>query len=214
MPGATGLSTRQQRILTFIRDFQNEHSYPPTVREIGQAVEISSTSVVDYHLKALFRAGYLHRDPDVSRGLSLVESEERPCVLDRATMRVPVVGTIAAGEPIAAVESHAETIELTGDLATEDCYALRVKGKSMIGDLIDDGDVVVVRPQATADNGAIVVALLTDGPGGEGQATLKRIFRERDCIRLQPANGEMEPIYARPSDVMVQGRVVAVIRKL
>ena len=207
----TQLSPRQRQILAFIREFQRAHGYPPTVREIGQAVGISSTSVVDYNLKVLRKLGLLRRDAEVSRGLELLEDEgERP----RNVVSIPIVGRIAAGQPIEAIATPGDRIEVGQDLAEEGAFALQVKGKSMIEDLIDDGDLVVVRPQQTAENGDIVVALLTDSPTGEGQATLKRLYREKDRIRLQPANSEMQPIYVKPAELQIQGRVTAVIRKL
>lgn len=217
MRAASPLSERQQRILEFIREFSHERGYPPTVREIGQAVGISSTSVVDYNLRALRRMGYLRRDAEVSRGIGLVDLEAeqpRPTEAPARANVVPIVGTIAAGAPIEAYAEHSETIAVSPDLADDGCYALRVKGKSMIEDLIDDGDLVVIRPQQTADNGTIVVALITDSENPEGQATLKRIYRERERIRLQPANSTMEPIYVRPDALQIQGRVVAVIRQM
>lgn len=210
-----GLSARQERVLEFIRRFVREHSYPPTLREIGLATGISSTSVVDYNLNALQKMGYLRRDPEISRGIKLTEAGALARVGDDGrvrTIRVPVVGRIAAGEPIEAVAGTDETIDLTDSIVPENAYILKVKGKSMIDDLIDDGDLVVVEPRSTADNGDIVVALLTDGPTGEGQATLKRIYREKGVIRLQPANAEMKPIYVDPENLLIQGKVVSVIR--
>lgn len=207
------LSDRQQRMLEFIQSFTRSHGYPPTVREIGQAVGISSTSVVDYNLKILRKLGYLRRDKEVSRGIGLLvtdEEEERPSNV----VSVPIVGLIAAGQPIEAYSTPDDRIDLGRDVAEDGAFALRVKGKSMIEDLIDDGDLVVVRPQVTAENGDIVVALLTDSPSGEGQATLKRLYREKSRIRLQPANSEMSPIYVSPEEIRIQGKVTAVIRKL
>ena len=128
--------------------------------------------------------------------------------------RIPIIGRIAAGEPIEAVQGHPEELEVSEYVRDEGCYALKVKGKSMIEDLIDDGDIVVVRPQENADDGDIVVALMTDGPTSEGRATLKRLYRESGRIRLQPANSAMEPIYVNPEDLRIQGRVVSVIRQL
>ncbi len=206
------LSERQRRILDFIARFQQRHGYPPTIREIGQEAGISSTSVVDYNLRALERLGRLRRDPDVSRGIELTGG-----TLPRrsqGSVSVPVMGRIAAGEPIEALQDHREELEVSGQICDEGCYALRVKGRSMIEDLIDDGDLVVVRPQESADDGDIVVALLTDGPSSEGRATLKRLYREKDRVRLQPANSTMEPIYVAPKELRVQGKVVAVIRQL
>jgi repressor LexA len=205
------LSQRQEAILAFINEHVEDHGYPPSIREIGGAVGISSTSVVDYNLRVLERDGYLRRDREVSRGLGLKEGSEK---YGRSrVVKVPLVGRIAAGQPIEAVEGEHDTLEFSAGLVSEDCYALQVKGKSMIEDLIDDGDVVVIRPQDTAENGEIVVALLTN-EGGTGAATLKRIYRERNRIRLQPANASMEPIYVRPEDLRVQGKVVALFRQL
>ncbi len=199
-------------MLAFIREFVDEHGYPPSIRDIGAAVGISSTSVVDYNLRVLEREGHLRRTRDVSRGLELL-SDVGPARPTR-TVEVPIVGRIAAGEPIEAVEGHVETIPFATELASEGCYALQVKGKSMIEDLIDDGDLVIVRPQETAGNGDIVVALLLDTVAPEGVATLKRLYRERDRVRLQPANATMEPIYVAPEALRVQGKVVAVVRQL
>ncbi|HEX2923280.1 MAG TPA: transcriptional repressor LexA [Chloroflexota bacterium] len=206
------LSQRQRRILDFIARFSQRHGYPPSIREIGQEVGISSTSVVDYNLKVLERQGYIRRDREVSRGLELtdVSSARRP----DGAVRVPIVGRIAAGEPIEAVQGHQDEVEISEKLCAEGCFALQVKGKSMIEDLIDDGDLVVIRPQESADDGDIVVALLTEGPTLEGRATLKRLYREKDRIRLQPANSSMEPIYVSGEELRVQGKVVAVIRQL
>jgi repressor LexA len=205
------LSDRQQRILDFLAEYTNDHGYPPSIREIGQAVGISSTSVVDYNLRALERGGLIRRDREVSRGLGIVGQtpSARPSMI-----RVPIVGRIAAGEPIEAVESRDDYLELGAGAVPDGCYALQVKGKSMIEDLIDDGDLVIVRPQETAGNGDIVVALLLDTMAPEGVATLKRLYRERDRVRLQPANASMEPIYVAPEALRIQGKVVAVVRQL
>lgn len=203
------LSDRQRRILDFTESFTSKHGYPPTIREIGRAAGISSTSVVDYNLRILEREGKIRRDREVSRGLSLVSAARR----EPATVSVPVMGRIAAGEPIEAVADPFETIELPEGFVPPDCYALRVKGASMIGDLIDDGDLVIIRPQQTADNGDKVVALLLNQGPPSGVATLKRFYREADRIRLQPANSEMEPLYVRPEDLLIQGKVVALIRR-
>jgi repressor LexA len=209
----TRLSERQRRIVEFIGEFLDEHGYPPTVRDIGRAVGISSTSVVDYNLKRLEREGFLKRVRDVSRGIELVGDGERRG--RGAFTEVPVIGRIAAGEPIEAVEERdRDRLLLSPSLAEDGCFALRVKGKSMIEDLIDDGDVVVVRPQSTADNGDIVVALLMEASDEPGRATLKRLYRERDKVRLQPANSALNPIFVDPATLRVQGKVVAVIRQM
>ncbi|HEY8476324.1 MAG TPA: transcriptional repressor LexA [Chloroflexota bacterium] len=203
------LSDRQRRILDFIAAYTSEHGFPPSIREIGQAVGISSTSVVDYNLRVLEREGHIRRARDVSRGVVVDSSRTPP-----RTVQVPVLGRIAAGEPIEAVEGHPDTLELPANLAPEGCYALQVKGESMIEDLIADGDIVVVRPQETANNGDIVVALLADERFAEGVATLKRFYRERDRIRLQPANSAMAPMFVDPERVRVQGKVVALFRQM
>lgn len=204
-----GLSERQQVMLRFIGEYTEEHGYPPSIREIGKAAGISSTSVVDYNLRVLEREGCLRRDREVSRGLGLAEEHGGRSRI----VRVPLVGRIAAGEPIEALEGEHETIEFPASLVTGDCYALRVKGRSMIEDCIADGDVVLVRPQETAENGEIVVALLDDETT-MGGATLKRLYRERGRIRLQPANAEMDPIYVNPDACRIQGRVVALFRQI
>src|SRR5438045_2264762 len=182
------LSDRQRRMLEFVARYTGEHGYPPSIREIGQAVGISSTSVVDYNLRALERHGLLRRDREVSRGLGLVSPPpaSQPAALSGPRLvRVPIVGRIAAGEPIEALAGHEEYLELAAGTVPDGCYALQVRGQSMIGDLIDDGDLVVVRPQATAENGEIVVALLlSQGAAGAGGATLKRLYREAERIRL------------------------------
>lgn len=200
------LSERQQRIVRFIREYLDEHGRPPTVREIGLAVGISSTSVVDYNLRVLERDGRLRRERQLSRGIALVD---RP-----SDSTIPVLGLIAAGQPIEAVQDPQDTIEVPQRFVNEGCFALRVKGKSMIEDHIDDGDVVVVKPQDTAADGEIVVALITSGAIPEGEATLKRLYREGSRIRLQPANADMDPIYVDPADLRIQGKVVSVIRAI
>jgi repressor LexA len=207
------LSERQQRILDFVVEYTGDHGYPPSIREIGQAVGISSTSVVDYNLRALERGGLIRRDREVSRGLGVVGQPSPPT--RPAMLRIPIVGRIAAGEPIEALEQHDDYLELGVGTVPDGCYALQVKGKSMIDDLIDDGDLVVIRPQETAENGDIVVALLVsqDSQTG-GAATLKRLYRERGKVRLQPANSAMQPIFVDPDQLRVQGKVVSVHRWL
>jgi repressor LexA len=206
------LSPRQRRIIEFLREYRRTHSYPPSIREIGRGAGINSTSVVDHNLNVLAKLGFLRRASEISRGIEILDHEEVFATI--GTVAAPIVGLIAAGEPIEAVAAQSERIVLTSDLASEDSFVLRVKGKSMIEDLIDDGDLVVVRPQATAENGDIVVALIVDSPTGEGQATLKRFYRERERVRLQPANATMEPIYVDPAHLRIQGKVTAVIRQL
>jgi repressor LexA len=206
------LSDRQRHILEFISRYVAEHDRPPTNREIGQAMGIASTGHVDYHLSVLAKKGYIEREANTSRGLKLTAvAEPNP---RKRVYHVPVQGLIAAGAPIEAISDPNDAIELSDDFAAQDAYALRVRGKSMIEDLIDDGDLVVVSPTQSATNGDLVVALLTNGASEHGEATLKRYYRERDKIRLQPANQAMKPIYVRPEDVQVQGKVIALIRRI
>jgi len=204
------LSTRQEAILGFISEFLQENGYPPTIRDIGKAVGISSTSVVNYNLNILEREGHIARDPEVSRGLRIVgESMERDDVI-----LLPLLGRIAAGNPIpvpgdAVPEEH---LELARGVVKdgESLYALQVQGESMIDALVNDGDVVVMKHQETAENGDMVAVWLRD----REETTLKKFYREGKRIRLQPANPTMQPIYADPTNVQVQGKVVMVIRQL
>ena len=206
------LSSKQKRILTFLRRFREEKDYPPTVRDILKGCGISSTSVVDYNLKILEREGCIRRDREVSRGIELLGKERRRMAL------VPVIGYIAAGEPIPVPTSDTweieplDTVEVSSELTQgkEEVYALRVKGASMIDALINDGDIVLMQQAATAEDGEMVAAWLK----AEGETTLKKLYRERNRIRLQPANSTMEPIYADPKNVEVQGKVVGVIRQI
>ncbi len=214
MAGVSLLSNRQSRMIEFIRSFRLDHGYPPTVREIGREVGISSTSVVDYNLNALEKAGLVRRDREVSRGIELLQEEASTQARGANVVEIPIVGQIAAGQPIEAIEGLHDTLSLSTMLAPDGGYALRVRGKSMIDDLIDDGDLVVVKPQPNANNGDIVVALIMDGDAPEGLATLKRFYREKDRIRLQPRNPDMAPIYVDPADLQIQGKVVSVVRQL
>lgn len=208
------LSPKQQRILEFIREFYQENGLPPTVRDIQKACGISSTSVVDYNLHILQREGYLRRIPDVARGLELLEEGVRV----RSTVRVPLMGYIAAGEPVPVPSEEGwstqplETLELPRELlgGERNVYALRVRGTSMIDALIDDGDVVLVEPAHEVAAGQMAVAWLRR----EKEATLKRFYKEGNQVRLQPANTQMEPIYQPAENVEVQGRVVGVLRML
>ena len=206
------LSTKQRRILGFLRHFREEKDYPPTIRDILKACGISSTSVVDYNLKVLEREGHIRRDREVSRGIELLGKERRRMVM------VPVIGYIAAGEPIPVPTSDTwemeplDSVEVSSELTQgrDKVYALRVKGTSMIDALINDGDIVLMQQAATADDGEMVAAWLK----AEEETTLKKLYRERDRIRLQPANSEMKPIYAAPENVEVQGKLVGVIRQV
>lgn len=207
------LSPKQQKILRFIRDFVRERDYPPSIRDIQTACDISSTSVVDYNLKALERQGLIRRDREISRAIELLDGRRRrPRVVD-----VPLLGTIAAGRPIPVPNGDsfseaaaADTIPVTDDFigGREDVYALRVKGTSMIDALINDGDIVLMQAAADVRDGEMAAVWLKR----EGETTLKKFYREGDRVRLQPANAAMEPIYTTPDNVEVQGRVVATVR--
>lgn len=208
------LSERQSKMLSFLRTFTLDNGYPPTIREIGKAVGISSTSVVNYNLDALQRAGYIYRDRTVSRGIRLAEGLEE-LSHSIGLVRIPLLGHIAAGEPLHVFTegySSDDTLELPRDLVPTDegIYALKVEGTSMIDALINDGDLVVMRHTETAKNGDMVAAWLKN----EEETTLKRFYHEGSRIRLQPENQTMDPIYVDPENVEIKGRVVTVIRQL
>ena len=210
---ARKLSERQRNILKYIQEYVDERGYPPSIREIGDRVGISSTSVVDYNLRALERDGYIRRDREVSRGLEVVGGKGARHAAPRL-VRIPVIGRIAAGEPIEAIEDPSETIEFSPGTVPEECFALRVRGTSMIEDHIDDGDIVVVRPQPRAENGEIVVAIVHDQTESGGSATLKRFYREGDRVRLQPRNPDMQPMVVPAHQVEIRGKVVKLVRDL
>jgi repressor LexA len=208
------ISARQQQILNFIRDYQREHSFAPSVRDIQGGCSISSTSVVDYNLRILQREGYVRRTADVSRGLELIG--DAPSAIAEAGIAVPVLGYIAAGSPLPIPTDEvepSEVIVLPPELSPHRAahlYALRVRGLSMIDALIDDGDLVVLSWPSEIRDGDMVAAWLKV----EQEATLKRIYRHGDQVRLQPANSLMEPILVPADNVEVQGKVVAVLRNL
>jgi repressor LexA len=195
---------KQQRILEVIREFTNERGYPPSVREIGERVGLSSSSTVQSHLKTLERHGLLKRDPTKPRALVPAARDEEEAV---PSVTLPVVGRVAAGVPITATENIEDHFVLPASWTPRHGgFVLRVKGDSMIDAAILDGDLIVVEPQPSAENGEIVVAMI------DGEATVKRFYRENGRVRLQPENATMAPIYA--DDVTIVGRVEAVIRKL
>lgn len=207
------LSDRQKSILKYIEAYLDERGYPPSIREIGDRVGISSTSVVDYNLKLLERAGYIRRDREVSRGLELMGAPRAHRQAAPRLVRIPVVGRIAAGLPIEAIEDPSDVVELPVGSVPDDCFALRVQGTSMIEDHIDDGDLVLVRPQPSVDNGDIAVAIVSDSTENGG-ATLKRFYREGNTVRLQPRNPAMQPILVPADQVEVRGKVVKLLRDL
>jgi len=201
------LTKRQQQILDFIRAEIHRRGYPPSVREIGEAVGLSSSSTVHSHLAALEAKGFIRRDPSKPRALEVLDYRDADRAVDYGQMRaVPMVGQVAAGVPILAAENIDATMSLPIELADENTFILKVKGDSMIEAGILDGDYIVVRQQSTADNGDVVVAMLDDS------ATVKRFFREDGRVRLQPENATMEPIYA--TDVSILGKVQALFRRL
>jgi repressor LexA len=207
------LSDRQKNILKYIEAYVDERGYPPSIREIGDRVGISSTSVVDYNLRVLERDGYIRRDREVSRGLELVGAPRHQRQPQPRLVRIPVIGRIAAGLPIEAIEDPGDVVELPTGAVPDNCYALRVRGTSMIDDHIDDGDLVVIRPQPSVENGEIAVAIVNDTTENGG-ATLKRLYREGDTVRLQPRNPDMQPILVPADQVEVRGKVVKLLRDL
>jgi repressor LexA len=211
------LSKRQRNILIYMEDYVKKHGFPPTIREIGTATNINSTSVVNYNLNKLVQAGYLERSGRVSRGIRLVgeipgQDGKKKVKVAQAPVAVPLVGQIVAGEPITTYTDSAETIEVTptmlGNMNPDEIFALRVKGYSMIDAMIADGDIVLLRRTSTASNGDMVAVWLDE----REETTLKRFYLEQDRVRLQPENPTMEPIYVHPSHCQVQGKVVSVIR--
>jgi repressor LexA len=202
------LTERQRQILDFIKADMRRKGYPPTVRDIGEAVGLSSSSTVHSHLSALEAKGLIRRDPSKPRALEVLDHGQESRVTEmRGVVQLPVLGAVAAGTPMLAEENIEQMIPLPTDVVREDStFVLRVKGDSMIEAGILDGDFVVVHQQATAQNGDIVVALLDD------EATVKTFYREPDRIRLQPQNAAMDPIYVR--DVSILGKVVAVFRRM
>jgi repressor LexA len=212
---ARELSERQQKILEFIREFIGENQFPPTIREIGKKVGITSTSVVKYNLDVLEKKGFIQRDRDISRGIRLGES-----LVERLAevIQVPLLGRIAAGVPIPVPDAeyspfgHDTTIELTRDIVkdADNTYALEVQGDSMVDALINDGDIVLMRHQQTVENGELAAVWLRD----QEETTLKRFYLEGKRVRLQPANPTMGPMFYPASNVEVMGKVLCVIRQL
>ena len=209
------LSDKQQRIISYINRFVSDKGYPPSIRDIQAGCGISSTSVVDYNLNILESKGHIRRHAEVSRGIKLLTKtpDSEPMVA------VPVIGTIAAGEPIPVpapdtwdVAAVSETMGISPELTRgrEGVYALRVKGMSMVDALINDGDIVLMQQVNTVENGEMAAVWLKE----EKEATLKKVYVEPDRVRLQPANSQMKPLYASPDNVAIQGRVIAVIRQV
>lgn len=210
------LSQKQENILKFVEQFLEENPFPPTVRDIQSGCDISSTSVVDYNLRILQREGYLRREADVSRGIELLGGREN--VSGGGVFNIPVLGYIAAGEPLHVPPSDSwhneqiDTVEIPPFLSKgkSEIFAVRVKGESMIDALVADGDLVVLEPVDTPDNGDMVAVWLKD----RSEVTLKHFHMANGMVRLQPANSAMQPVTVPAENVEVRGRVVGVIRSV
>jgi repressor LexA len=198
------LTKRQQEIFDFVKRYVGEHGYPPTVRDIGKAIGLTSSSTVHAHLANLEKLGLLRRDPTKPRAIEVLVDKAKAVVMPAG---LPLVGQVAAGQPVLAEENIEEYVDVPSIAGGDEGeFVLRVKGDSMVDAGIYEGDHVIVRRQRAARNGEIVVALV-----GE-EATVKRFFKEADHVRLQPENETMDPIRSR--DVQVLGRVVGVCRKV
>lgn len=201
------LTKRQRQILDFIMSEIHRKGYPPSVREIGKAVGLSSSSTVHSHLAGLERKGYLRRDPTKPRALEVLGYRETDGPIQADKVRsVPLVGRIAAGTPVLAQENIEDVLPLPKEMVDENSFLLKVEGESMIDAGICDGDFLVVRQQNTATNGDIVVALVDE------DATVKRFFKEDGIVRLQPENRAMAPIYV--DDALILGKATALLRRL
>src|SRR5690554_6009244 len=204
---SNNLSDKQKRILDFIKDEIRSKGYPPSVREICDAVGLKSTSTVHGYLERLEKKGYIRRDPTKPRAIEILD--DTSYISQKELVNVPVIGRVTAGEPILAVENIEDTFPLPLDFINDsdgNSFILTIRGSSMIDAGILDGDYVIVKQQNTAGNGDIVVALLED------EATVKRFYKEQDYIRLQPENPTMEPIIVR--NVIILGKVIGVFRKI
>jgi repressor LexA len=214
-----GLGERHQKILEFIQEYQRKFKHPPSIREIGESCDISSTSVVNYYLDQLEKSGFIERDRKISRGLRVTGANA-----SADTLRVPILGPIAAGLPLLELQpgvsymtdNEANAVDIARSLLPSrekgtDLYALEVKGDSMIDAMINDGDIVVMKRAIEARNGEMVAVWLPR----DNEATLKYFFKEKDGFRLQPANPTMKPIMIKKDEPLeIKGKVVMVIRKV
>jgi repressor LexA len=232
-----GLSERQKKILEVLERFQDQHGYPPSIREIGEKTDISSTSVVNYYLNQLEETGYIERDGRVSRGIRLLkplsdatgatatalkESAQAVKETVEELLHVPVLGRIVAGSPMPVPPSDFSYFDadsmvdvarsmIPSDKGDKDLFALEVQGDSMIDAMVYDGDIVIMKPANEARNGEMVSVWLND----RDETTLKYFYREKERVRLQPANPQHQPIYVNdPSSLQIQGKVVMVIRQV
>ena len=203
------LPKKKQQILEYLKDYVSKNGFAPTLSEIAKKFKVSSLSTVHEHIKFLEDNGFIQRDGDIrSRELKiLVNSDQEEIYTDNQTNGLPLLGLITAGEPIEAIEKKEETIPIPASITRgRNCYILKVKGDSMVESLIMDGDLVIVEKTEYAKNGDMVVAVLEDG-----SATLKKFYKEKSYIRLQPANKKYKPIMAK--NVIIRGKVVGIIRK-
>jgi repressor LexA len=203
------VTAKQQRVFEFIRRYLESNHEPPTIAEIGRQFQMSSSASVHAILIALEREGLIKRIPNVSRGIQIVEQQQEATDESNESNEIPLLGTVAAGQPIEAILSH-DTVSVPRDMQGRGrTFALRVRGDSMIEENIQDGDIIVVSSQKTADNGQVVVALI-DG----NYATVKKFYREPEFIRLEPANPQFKPIFIKtPERIQIQGVVKGLIRK-
>lgn len=203
------LSTKQVAILDYIKEQVSQKGYPPSIREIGERVGLASSSTVHGHLARLERKGYIRRDPTKPRAIEILDPQEKEYenVIKQQAIHVPIIGKVTAGSPITAVENVEEFFPVPTSIATEskDVFMLEISGDSMINAGILDGDYVIIRQQATANNGDIVVAMTN-----ENEATVKRFYKEADHFRLQPENDHLEPIILQ--EVSILGKVIGVYR--
>ncbi len=194
------LTKRQAQILAYITEFIDRHNYAPSYREIGQHFGLTSTATIAEHIESLKAKGYLSHEENLARSIQVT-----PAQIEESFVSIPMLGTIAAGKPIEAVATN-ETIDIPRDMMGNNVYALKVKGESMIEDGILSGDYVIIEQSRVAKNGDIVVALVDND-----SVTLKRFYKEKDYVRLQPANSTMNPIFLKK--VAIQGKVRGLIRK-
>ena len=218
-----GITDKHIKVLEFVNDYQTRYGRPPSIREIGEKVKISSTSVVNYYLLQLEKMGYLERDNRVSRGMRLTDKVNQ-IVQAGNTLHVPILGPIAAGIPLPELQpgvsyttdSEADAVDIARSLLPprekgDSLYALQVQGDSMIDAMINDGDIVVLKPASEARNGEMVAVWLPR----DNEATLKYFFKEKDRYRLQPANPTMKPIFIKKTEpIEIKGKVVMVIRRM
>lgn len=201
------LSNKQLNILNYIKQSLMDRGYPPAVREICTAVGLKSPSTVHAHLSSLEKKGYIRKDPTKPRAIEILDRDDFSFTTKREVVNVPVVGKVTAGAPILAIENVEDSFPVPADfIGNKQCFMLTVRGDSMVNAGIHDGDYILVSQQKTANDGEIIVALLDD------EATVKRFFKEKDRIRLQPENELYQPIYS--SDAVVIGKVVGVFRQL